>query len=120
MGFLKSILITLLSIVLLALVVPAITFNNWGTLLVASLVLTLLQKIVRPILKILFLPINIITLGLFSWVINVLILWLATFLVPGFHVHNLIIGGLHLGPFFSLDVISFALTLCQSLIDLVI
>ncbi len=120
MGIIKSILITLLSILVLIFFVPAISFNSWGTLVIASIVLTILQKVVRPVLKILFLPINIVTLGLFSWVINVFILWLATALVPGFHINNLVIGSFHLGSFLSLDLISIALSLFQALIDLVI
>ncbi len=120
MGFIKSIIITLISIFLLATIVPSITYTSWATLLIASIVLTFLQKIVRPILKILFLPINIITLGLFSWIINVLILWMAMFIVPGFHISNLIIGSYHLGSIFSLLLVSFALSLFESLIDLVI
>src|SRR5258708_4119385 len=75
MGILKPIIVTLLSLALLAFLVPSISYGNFTTLVVDSIVLTVLQKIVRPILQILFLPINIITLGLFAWVINVLILW---------------------------------------------
>lgn len=120
MGFIKAVIITLISIFLLAWLVPSITYNSWATLIVASIVLTFLQKIVRPILKILFLPINIITLGLFSWIINVMILWLAMLIVPGFHINSLIIGSFHLGAILSLLLISFALSLFESLIDIVI
>jgi len=120
MGILKAIIITLLSIFLLSKLVPAITYNSWATLIVASVVLTFLQKIVRPVLKILFLPINIITLGLFSWIINVIILWLAMLIVPGFHINSLIIGTYHLGSLLSLLLISFCLSLFESLIDRVI
>ncbi len=120
MGIIKSIIITLLSIFLLASLLPSITYNSWATLIIASIVLTFLQKIVRPVLKILFLPINIITLGLFSWTINVLILWLAMLIVPGFHISSLIIGTFHLGNILSLLLVSFALSLFESLIDIVI
>jgi len=120
MGFIKAILITSISIFLLAALVPAISYTNWGTLIVASIVLTILQKVVEPVLKILFLPINIITLGVFSWVINLLIMYLAVLLVPGFHINNLIIGSYHLGSIFTLLLVSFALSLVESVIDLVI
>ncbi|CAN5273905.1 phage holin family protein [soil metagenome] len=120
MGFVKSVVITFIAIFLLAMFVPAISYTNWGTLIVASIVLTILQKVVQPVLKILFLPINIITLGLFSWVINLIIIWLVMLLVPGFHINNLIIGSYHLGNIFSLLLISFALSLIESVIDLVI
>jgi putative membrane protein len=120
MGIFKAFLITFLSIVVLALLIPSITFASWPTLVIASIVLTLLQKIVRPVLKILFLPINIITMGLFSGVINVLILWLVMAIVPGFHIQSLIVGGHHLGVFWSLSLVSFALALIETLIDIVI
>jgi putative membrane protein len=115
----KPILITGFSIFILAWLLPSISYLNWTTLIIASIVLTLLQKIVRPVLSILFLPINIITLGIFSWVINVLIIWLATVIVPGFHIDQVVLFGFQFGIFFSLAFVSFLLGLIQSLIDFV-
>jgi putative membrane protein len=119
MGILKPIIITFLSIVILAWLLPSISYMNWTTLIIASIVLTVLQKIVRPILSILLLPINIITLGMFSWVINVLILWAATAIVPGFHIDQIVLFGVQLGAIFSLILVSFLLSLIQAVIDLV-
>jgi putative membrane protein len=119
MGILKPIIITFLSIVILAWLLPSITYLSWSTLIIASVVLTLLQKIVRPILSLLLLPINIITLGMFSWVINVLILWFATAIVPGFHIDQVILFGFQFGAIFSLIIVSFLLSLIQAVIDLV-
>jgi uncharacterized membrane protein YvlD (DUF360 family) len=66
---------------------------NWEDLvmalpiiLVASLILTLLMMAVKPLMKTIFLPINFLTLGLFNLAMNVLLIWLATYLVPGFTV----------------------------------
>lgn len=52
------------------------------SLLVAGLVLSLLMLIVRPLLSILFIPINLMTLGLLSWFVNVIVLYLLTVFVP--------------------------------------
>ncbi len=52
--------------------------TTWPALLSAGLVLSLLMLIVKPILKILFLPINIITFGLLSWMVNVVVMYLLT------------------------------------------
>ncbi len=52
----------------------------------ASLALGLVNTIVRPIVRILTFPITILTLGLFGWVINALMLWLVSAIVPGFVV----------------------------------
>jgi putative membrane protein len=51
-------------------------------LFLAGFVLTILVLIVRPLLKILFIPITIITFGLLSWIINVIVLYLLTVLLP--------------------------------------
>ena len=56
--------------------------NFWPTAVLAAFVLGLLSTILKPILKILALPITILTLGFFGLLINILIFWLITF-VPG-------------------------------------
>lgn len=63
--------------------VPTLVIPGTGkTLLVAGLVLSLLMLIVRPLLSILFIPINLMTLGLFSWFVNVIVVYLLTVFVP--------------------------------------
>lgn len=52
----------------------------------AGLVLGLVNTFVRPVVKLLTLPLNLITLGLFGLVVNALMLWLVSALVPGFSV----------------------------------
>jgi putative membrane protein len=113
MKILKPIIITGLTIALLAWALPTVSYADVVSLILASVVLTLLQKIAKPVLKVLFLPINIVTLGLFSLVINVFILWLGTFLVPGLEIQSMTLGGVALGEFMSLLVISFVLSFVQ-------
>ncbi len=60
------------------LVVPA----GWQIMLFAGLVLSILTLIVKPVLSILFIPINILTFGLLSWAINVIVIYLLTVFVP--------------------------------------
>lgn len=55
--------------------------GGWQVLLFAGAVLSVLMLIVKPVLKILFLPINIITFGLLSWLINVVVIYLLTAIV---------------------------------------
>lgn len=114
---LRSLLITAITIAILAWALPTISYMNLLTLLLASLVLTLLQKIAKPILKLLFLPINIVTLGLFSFVINVFLLWLATYLVPGFRIQPMIISGVAIGEFGSLLVVSVVISITQNILQ---
>lgn len=56
--------------------------GGWQAILSAGTVLSLLMILVQPILKILFIPINILTFGLVSWLINVIVLYLLTLFVP--------------------------------------
>lgn len=120
MKFLKSILITGLSIALLAYLLPTISYRNLTALVLASLVLTLLHKLIKPILKILFLPVNIVTLGLFSWVINLALLALVTYLVPGFQIKSMLLFGQSVGQLGSLMISAFLIALTQNFIGLFI
>lgn len=113
---LKALISTALTLFLLAYLLPTVSYLDWTTLVFASIVLTLLTKVAKPILNILFLPVNIVTLGLFSLVINVLILWLVTYLVPGFRIEQMTVFGIHLSAFMSLLTVSFIISFLQSLI----
>lgn len=65
---------------------PGIHVADYMTALWAALALGILNAIVRPILLLLTLPINLITLGLFTFVLNGFVFWLATKFVTGFTV----------------------------------
>lgn len=68
-------------------IVPGITFGgSWVTLLLAGALLGLFNLIVRPIALFLSLPALILSLGLFYFVLNALLLWGASFILPGYHV----------------------------------
>lgn len=120
MKLLKPLISSALTIAVLAWAIPTVSYQNITTLILASFVLTLLQKIAKPVLKILFLPINVVTLGLFSLVINVFILWLATYLVPGFRIENMVFFGVYLNQFFSLLLISFFIGFLQGILGFVL
>jgi putative membrane protein len=66
--------------------VPGIQIDRFGDLLVATLVLGLLNAFLRPLVILLTLPVTILTLGLFTLVINGVMFYLAAHLVSGFHV----------------------------------
>ncbi len=111
---------TILAIALLSFLVPTVSYTDYMSLIVGGIVLSLLQMILRPVLKILFLPVNIVTLGLFSWVINVFILWLATWIVPGFDIKPTVFMGMQLGQFLTLLLISFLLSIAQTFVGIFI
>jgi putative membrane protein len=66
--------------------VPGIQIDHFRDLLVATLVLGLLNAFLRPIVLLFTLPVTILTLGLFTLVINGVMFYLAASLVNGFHV----------------------------------
>jgi putative membrane protein len=77
-------------IYLAAQVVPGIALRGkplWPALL-AGLVLALINAVVRPVIKIITLPLTLLTLGLFLFVLNAFCLWLTSAVVPGFDVHG--------------------------------
>ena len=65
---------------------PSIQVSGFGTALVAALVLGFINTLVRPVLTLLTLPITVLTLGIFYLVLNGLLFWLASALLPGFDV----------------------------------
>ena len=79
-------LINALALILIAYLVPGITVASFYVALVFALVLGLLNLTVRPLLVLLTLPITLLTLGLFTLVINGFIFWLTARVVSGFEV----------------------------------
>ena len=71
-----------------------ITVDSFVTALIVALVLALINTLIRPLLVLLTLPVTIVTLGLFIFVINGLLFWAVGTFVPGFHV-----GGFWAGVF---------------------
>lgn len=66
--------------------IPGIQIDRFQHLLLATLVIGLLNVFLKPIIVLLTLPVTVLTLGLFTLVINGVIFYLAAHLVPGFHV----------------------------------
>jgi putative membrane protein len=74
------------ALLLVAHLYPGVTVASFGAAMIAALVLGLLNTLVRPLLVLLTLPVTLITLGLFLFVINALMFWAAATLLEGFHV----------------------------------
>ncbi len=67
-------------------VVPGIMISSFATALVASIVIAIVNVVIKPVLVFLTLPINILTLGLFILVINALLFMFVAYLVPGVEI----------------------------------
>lgn len=88
MRILISIIINTIAVLLTAYILPGIHIATFWTALLVAIVLGIVNAILRPIIFILTLPINILTLGLFSFVIMGLLVYLVSAIVPGFKVDN--------------------------------
>ena len=86
--FLTHWLTTALALGVAAWVLPGVEVASVPALLVAALVLGLINAVVKPILVLLTLPITLVTLGLFYFVVNGLAFALAAWVVPGFSVRG--------------------------------
>lgn len=78
------------TVVAAAYLIPGITVSGWTVALIAGLVLGLINLIIKPVLTILTLPINLITLGLFGIILNAILFWAAAYFVSGFVVASFV------------------------------
>lgn len=86
--FILRLLINTVAVYVTASIVSGIKIDNFTSALIASVVLGILNTLIKPILIILTLPVNILTLGLFTLVINAFMITLTASLVNGFHVET--------------------------------
>jgi putative membrane protein len=90
LGSLLTILGTTLSLLVVDIIFPGVNIANFPAALIAAASIGVINAGVKPTLSLLSLPLNIVSLGAFSLVINGLCFWLASILVPGFRVAGLI------------------------------
>jgi putative membrane protein len=86
MRILVHILLGSLAVFVAARILPGVSVNSFGTAVVVAVVLGVINAVLRPLLLLLTLPLNIMTLGLFTFVIIGGLVELTASIVPGFHV----------------------------------
>lgn len=127
-SLLKSIAITAVGFYLLTLAIPGFQVaGGIRTFLIGSAVLTILNWTVRPIANLLLLPINLLTLGMFRWVVNVFTLWLVSvfvadfsivpFAFPGYSSYGFTLPPLTLNVFWTTTLGAFFLSLSTELLN---
>lgn len=107
MGFVIRLLLTTVIVVFLANFLPGVAIDGFTTGLWVAVALGVLNMILKPILVFLTLPATVITLGLFLFVINAVMIMLAAYFVKGFEVNG----------FWHALLFSIVLTFLQSLIN---
>ena len=88
MRMLLTWLINAVALLALPYVFSSITVDSFFTALLVAIVLGFINSIIRPVFIILTLPVTLLTLGLFIFVINGLLFWAVGSFWPGFHVHG--------------------------------
>jgi putative membrane protein len=86
MRFLLRLLLNGVAVLFTAWLIPGVRVDDPATGLIAGIALGLVNAIVRPLLLLLTLPLTLLTLGLFIFVVNAICLALAAWLVPGFSI----------------------------------
>jgi putative membrane protein len=96
LGFFFTTLATALSLLVVDLAVPGVDIATFPAAIIAAISVGLVNSSVKPVLSFLSLPLNFLSLGLFSLIVNGICFWLASILVPGFTVQGLL--AIILGP----------------------
>ena len=115
-SLIRHIFINYLVIYITSLIYPGFSvLPVFKTLLTASVIWLLLNKIIKPIIKLLLLPINLITLNLFSWLVGLITLFLLQIFADGVSINSynfpgISYGGLALPPLFLNIFMSYLLT----------
>lgn len=104
--YLRLFLINSLALWSVGKILAGINFvDGYQTIALTALVLTVANFLIKPLIKLLLLPINLLTLGSFRWLVNVIILWLTTMIIPqfqivGFQFTGFIYNGFIIPPMF--------------------
>lgn len=88
MNYIFKILLTALAVLIIAYLLPGVNVDDYGTAIWVAFIVGILFSIVKPILVILTLPVTILTLGLFLFVINAAMILLANSWIDGFSVNG--------------------------------
>ena len=116
-SWLRSLVVTITSLYLVSLAIPGFTFSRgFKGLFITTLVLVLINRLVKPIINLLLLPINLITLGTFRWVTNVFSLYLLSLLSPDLSITGFSLNQFpfYLSPFWTLVIASCLLSLISA------
>ena len=126
-SLIRTLILNIAVVFFAAWILPGLSYSgNLQILIMAAAALGLVNMVVRPLVKLVTLPINLLTLGIFSWMINVLMLYLVTRLIPcfevsafhfgGFSYQNFNLSAMEVGLFSSYVASSFVIGLLTSVL----
>lgn len=88
----QTILISSLAVLISSWILPGVDIEPWYMAVLVAIVLGVINALVKPLVKLLSLPITVLTLGLFLLVINGLMILLCAHIVPGFTCDGILTG----------------------------
>ncbi|WP_298930604.1 phage holin family protein [uncultured Ramlibacter sp.] len=88
MKLLAQWLLSAAALLLVAYIYSGVEVTSFGSAMIAALIIGLLNMVLRPVLVVLTLPVTVLTLGLFLFIINALMFWAAASVLDGFHVRG--------------------------------
>jgi putative membrane protein len=106
-NMLIKLIVSTLAVLISAYILPGVKVDGFVTAVVVAVVLGAINMFIRPILLLLTFPLTVLSLGLFTFVINALLVLLVSSIVPGFHVES----------FFWALVFSLVLSLVNSFLN---
>ncbi len=86
MKLLLKLSVNVLTLIVVAYLVPGVSFDSLMSAVVAAIVIGVINTFIKPIFHILILPLSIATLGISAFLLNVFLLWGVSFVVRGFHI----------------------------------
>lgn len=92
MKFLGKIIVNVATLFVVQYLVPGFYLRDLAAAVVAAIVIGIINALIKPVLQIIALPISILTFGLAAFMINVLLLLLASYIVPGFEISSFFTG----------------------------
>ena len=124
----RSLTINIFALWLTSVVLPGFSYRGgFFTLFLAAFVLGLINLLLKPVIRFFLLPINLLTLGLLSWLINVFLLFILTLLVPqivissfnfpGFQSHGFIIPPFGISHFWALALASLSISIISGFLN---
>lgn len=80
--------VNVVALLIVEYILPGFTITNLWNAIVAAIIIGVINTYIRPILQLITLPLSILTLGIFAFLINVFLLMFASWIVPGFEIND--------------------------------
>ena len=86
MKLLIKLTLNVFTLLIVAHLVPGFRFDTFWATVVTAVVMGVVNTFIKPVLQIIFLPLSIVTFGIVAFLINVVLIWAVSYIVPGFEI----------------------------------